>query len=201
LSVGANKIIASIGKDGLVKITNENNQVLKEESLFNSSSQNKFNQPKEGSSPINAFSRQKPVLSKEKKGGIDLRSLPIATQQAPFGISAANALRLTPIPLAQLNNEWKQIENMLSAGIVPSTDRIKIYLESCYSSGSSNQETDKVLSCLAQILRMDEERVVLTDPALKEMLVLLESDRATDELRLSLAKIVVQEKEPKALKE
>ncbi len=81
-----------------------------------------------------------------------------------------------------------------------STDRIKEYLKSCCANSAINQEADKILSCLAEILRIEEERVESTEPGLKEMLILLESDKPVNELQLALAKITVEAGEPVAIK-
>ncbi len=98
-----------------------------------------------------------------------------------------------------LDAEWEEIENMLNAGIVPSTDRIKEHLQSCCQEKDFNQEIDNVLSCVADILRLEEERVASTDSALKEVLVLLESDKPVDQMHLALAQITIEPKEPKAI--
>ena len=53
-----------------------------------------------------------------------------------------------------------------------------------------------MLACLADILRLEEERVLPTDPSLKELLVLLESDTSVQDMQLALSKITVYSKEP-----
>lgn len=137
--------------------------------------------------------------NRDAKGGIDMRALPIMTQRMPVSSAVLGAPRLgpgQPLPMAQLNKEWQEIEKVLRAGIVPSTERMRAYLESCCASSSLNQEIDKVLACLAGILRLQEERVCATEPALKEMLALLEADKPAQELRLALGAIMVPEQEP-----
>jgi hypothetical protein len=64
---------------------------------------------------------------------------------------------------------------MLKAGIRPSTDRLQGYVESCAQKENLNAELDKVLSCIADILRQEEEECCPTEPALRQLLVLLES--------------------------
>ncbi len=134
-------------------------------------------------------------------GGIDFRALPAVIQPVPVFKGQFPAGTAPIIPLAELNKEWEQIENMLNAGIAPSTDRIKDYLAACCASSAINQEADKVLSCLADIMRMEEDRVESTEPALKQILSLLESDKPANEMQLALTKITVLGKEPKALPE
>ena len=140
------------------------------------------------------------AITEEDKGGIDLRGLPIVTQPlstpglgvAP-GLGVSSPLSRT-VPVAQLSEEWRQIEQMLAAGIIPSTERIK---EACCQ--QENLDIDKVLACIAGILRLEEERVSSTEPALKEFLVLLESDKTVGELQVALSKITVPAKEPQLL--
>lgn len=85
---------------------------------------------------------------------------------------------------------------MLAAGITPSSERIKEYVQSCSQQPGLNQEIDKVIYCIAGMLRLEEERVENTEPGLKEILSLLESDKPANEMQLALAKITVEAKEP-----
>jgi len=135
------------------------------------------------------------------KGGIDFRALPAVIQ--PMGILPGQlpAGRVSVIPLAELNNEWLQIENMLNAGMTPSSDRLKIYLQSCCQKQDLNQDIDKVLACIADIFRLEEEKVAGTDLSLKEMLTLLESDKPASEMQVALAQITVEAKEPKLIEQ
>ena len=129
-------------------------------------------------------------------GGIDFRTLPVVTQPAlinnPFLRDSPlpvfdNSLRPstslgTPfgrrgqsLPNINLDTEWQQIQKMLNAGITPSTERIKEYVQACSQSANINEEIDKVLSCIADILRLEEESCLPTEAGLKELLVSLES--------------------------
>jgi hypothetical protein len=131
------------------------------------------------------------------KGGIDLRALPIVTQPMP----AMPGVNLSAPPLSQhninLDTEWQEIQNILNAGIIPSCERIKEYLEASCKSQDCSQRIDNALSCLADILRLEEDRVASTEPVLKELLVLLESDKPANEMQLALSKIAVSPKEPR----
>jgi anti-sigma regulatory factor (Ser/Thr protein kinase)/GGDEF domain-containing protein len=141
----------------------------------------------------------KTVAYRDSKGGIDFRALPAVTQ--PMGIiSGRLPAGVAPvIPLKELNNEWRQIENMLNAGITPSSDRLKGYLQSCYQKEDFNQDIDKVLSCIAGIFRFEEERADGTDPSLKEILAILESNKPASDMQVALAQITVEAKEPKLI--
>jgi hypothetical protein len=143
-----------------------------------------------------AVSSSSAVEVPSDKGGIDLRALPIVTQPV-----AASALTLNPLLLTlqniNLREEWAEIERMLKADIVPSTQRLKEYLEVCCSrQDDMAPEIDKVLNCIADILRLEEERVSLTDSSLRDILVLLESDKSAQELQVALSSIAVAAKEP-----
>jgi hypothetical protein len=126
------------------------------------------------------------------KGGIDLRTLPIVTQPmaAPLPALSMN----TRVPLSaqeakELEEEFGAIEKMLNAGIIPSTDRLKDYLGNCYDKQGLEASVDKVLACIADILRLEEERCLSTETALKELLQLLESDKPQEQFKLSLNSI------------
>ena len=137
-----------------------------------------------------------PATEKEP-GGIDFRALPIVTQ--PVG--AASPLTLNPPALTlknvNLEKEWSEIQRMLNAGIIPSSQRIKEYLQSCCTKQEDiTQEIDKVLSCIADILRLEEERCQPTEAALKELLVLLESHKPPKDMRVDLINIACLPKDP-----
>jgi len=124
--------------------------------------------PQSGSSPI--------IDSKAEKGGIDFRALPIISK--PMLINPGVNLNLNftaPIPAAELENERGKITNMLGAGIIPSSERIADYLISSYQKKDGfNQEVDNVFSFVADILRIEEERVLPTEPAFRQILSMLE---------------------------
>ena len=70
---------------------------------------------------------------------------------------------------------------MLAAGIIPSTDRIMEYVQASCLKG--DPDTQKVVSCIADILRLEEERCSLTEAQLKDILIVLESGRTAQELK------------------
>ena len=151
------------------------------------------------SSPLEQKTKIQQLMPTADKGGIDFRGLPI-TVQPMLATGKSVDLSFNPnLVNFNLNKEWAEIENMLKAGIVPSSERIKEYLQSCCQKKEISQEVDKILACIADILRLQEERVVSTDLSLKEMLALLESDKPVNEMQLVLAKIIVEEKEPELI--
>ena len=136
-----------------------------------------------------------------KPGGIDLTALPIVTQ------SALNQPLITNMPIASsalnlninLENELKQIQAMVNAGIMPSSERIREYAlasSSLQKEEGYAQEIGRILGCIAEILRLEEDRGVSTALALKEMLILLESDKPARDVQFALSKITVMPKEP-----
>jgi len=137
-----------------------------------------------------------PVVS--DKGGIDLRTLPITTQPV-LSVATGSIPALSPLTSINLGESLGQMQNMLKAEIIPSSERIKEYLQSCCGKKNMDQEIDKILVCIADILRLQEERVVSTDLSLKEMLALLESNRPANEMQIVLAKIIIEGKEPVAI--
>jgi hypothetical protein len=151
-----------------------------------------------------AASETSAATPKDGKGGIDFRALPIVTQpmQPPLG-----TVPLERVPFSSggdsplLDKEWREIENMLNGGIIPSTQRIKEYLEASCEGPDCAKRIEKVLSCIADILRLEEERCCSTEQSLKEFLVLLESDKSGNELRAALSKIDVLPKEPILIEE
>ncbi|MFA5345415.1 MAG: metallophosphoesterase [Candidatus Omnitrophota bacterium] len=133
----------------------------------------------------------------EGPGGIDFRALPIVNQPVNTAI-----LKLSAADLARLNNinidsEWSQIQNMVNAGIIPSSQRIKEYMLACCLRKNSGSQISRVLGCIADILRIEEDRVLDTDVELKSILTLVESGRPESELQLGLSKIEILPQEPR----
>ena len=135
-----------------------------------------------------------------KSGGIDFRVLPIARQPAATAVS----LNLKALPTVSRGDfrpdaEWLQIQKMLDAGIVPSAGRIKEYLQNCCVRDDFDLQIDKVLNSVADILRIEEEQVSPTEPAFKEILVVLESGRSAVQIRPMLNNIAALATEPKLI--
>ncbi|MFA4887969.1 MAG: hypothetical protein WC628_00110 [Candidatus Omnitrophota bacterium] len=119
-------------------------------------------------------------------GGIDFRSLPIVTQAMSNLSLNATRIPLSRLDTINLSQEWREIERILNSGITPSAERIKEYVQVSCLKGDLDQ--DKVVSCIADILRQEEERAgeknySSTDLVLKDILVVLESGRSNHELK------------------
>jgi len=146
-------------------------------------------------------------IAEDKKGGIDMRSLPKYTkvERVATGSPLVKQGQSPPATEASAgrsgtgsvsDKEWQEIERMASSGIAPSCERIREYLLSLQD---PNSQIDKVLACIAGILRQEEEKVCSTEAALREILVLLESGKPVNELRLALINIQVLAKEPQLI--
>jgi len=129
-------------------------------------------------------SASSPVTPQAQKapGGIDFRALPIVTQA--IGNLSANISHNSMQEMANMNlrQEWSDIERMVNAGITPSSERIKEYLQASCSKGNVDNDIDKVISCISDILRQEEECCHQTDATLKDILVVLESTGSGAEL-------------------
>jgi len=130
--------------------------------------------PKRVSSPLIA-----PKL--DAKGGIDFRTLPIVTQALSNLRLNASRISLGRLESINLDQELKDIQKMIGVGITPSAERIKEYVQlSCLK---GNPDIKKVVSCIANILRLEEERCCSSDVMLKDMLIVLESTSSPEELK------------------
>ncbi|TAM35468.1 hypothetical protein EPN54_06130, partial [bacterium] len=133
-------------------------------------------------------------------GGIDMRSLPKYTKVEKIAGSSP-LVKHGQSPSATVtvsDKEWQEIERMANSGIAPSCERLREYLLSLKDPDS---QIDKVLACIAGILRQEEEKACGTESSLKEILILLESDKPANELRLALAKVEIASKEPQLIEQ
>jgi hypothetical protein len=107
------------------------------------------------------------------KGGIDFRALPAISQRAgALNLSAAEVARLSAI---DADAELARLQKMLNAGVAPSNDRVREYVLACCLKQPQGQGMAKVLGCIASVLRLEEERVVDTDPSLRNLLAVVGS--------------------------
>jgi hypothetical protein len=142
-------------------------------------------------------------ISTQGPGGIDFRVLPITTQ--PAGMTVIQGKMIAGKAVAgiiandRLDGEWKDIEDMLNGDIMPSVERIKEYLSLSCKTKDCQARINQVLNGVAEMFRLEEERSSRTDAALKQLLVLLESERPANELESGLAKINVAPGEVQAI--
>jgi hypothetical protein len=127
-------------------------------------------------------------MSKDGFGGIDFRFMPIVTQSMTNLKAGIGVIPQAALKNINLTREWSDIKQLVNAGITPSAERLKDYLAASCFKGELNGDMNKITSCIADILRMQEETCSLTDPTLKDILVVLGSGRSGEELKLAFAK-------------
>ncbi len=110
------------------------------------------------------------------KGGVDFANLPIMTQ--PFANAPLLRAPQQLIPAAELDAVWGQMQKMVKAGIRPSNERLIEYAFSCCQQRHGAEGVEKVLACIADILRMEEEEATQTDAQLMQLLTQLEAQPA-----------------------
>jgi len=135
-----------------------------------------------GAGMVSEVLPQKPLPGKNSFGGIDFRALPIVTQAVSNLRAPINATNMGVLQRMNLSEEWGQIEQMVSGGIIPSSERIKEFLQASCAQGSAERDVEKVISCISDILRQEEESCCLTDNTLRDILVVLEATPQGSEL-------------------
>jgi len=124
------------------------------------------------------------VPEQNTPGGIDFRAIPIVTQAIG---NLSGGIRLNKDLAARLSSlnldaELGQMQKMVDSGISPSSQRVKEYVQSSCLQGKAVGDMDKVILCIADILRLEEERCCSTDPTLRDILVVLESQKSSQQL-------------------
>ena len=126
-------------------------------------------------------------ISEEKKGGIDFRFLPIVTQAMDNLKASIKTMPRDGLRRMNLTKEWSDIERLVDSGITPSAERLKDYLAASTFKNNINNDMDKIVSCISDILRMEEESCFATDPTLKDILVVLGSGRSGEDLKMAFS--------------
>ena len=67
--------------------------------------------------------------------------------------------------------------------MIPSTERIKDYIQASYIKGSPDKDMEKVVFCIAEILKTEEMSYTETDPVLEDILASLDSPTTPQELK------------------
>ena len=118
-------------------------------------------------------------------GGIDFRFLPIVTQSMDSLKASIRSMPGNTLQRMNLAQEWSDIERLLNSGITPSAQRLKEYLAASCFKGNFDSDMEKIVSCISDILRMEEQSCCTTDPTLKDILVVLGSGRSAEELKIA----------------
>jgi len=138
--------------------------------------------PDTASSPVDKLETS---YSPANTGGIDFRFLPIVTQSMDSLGKSIRAMPQVGLQRINLAQEWSDIERLVSSGITPSAERLKEYLAASCFKGNLDRDMEKIVSCISDILRMQEETCCVTDPTLKDILVVLGSGRSGEELKVA----------------
>ena len=112
--------------------------------------------------------------NQDAKGGIDFRSLPVTAENAD--VSGGKILSSRPaavIPAAALDRQWNAIRDLIASGKIPAARKIRDYW--FFAGGSGSGEKKKIVCCVMEIMRMEEEYAVPCEPGLLELLKALES--------------------------
>ena len=118
-------------------------------------------------------------------GGIDFRSLPIVSQ-AMTNLSANlrdSHLRGQSLNNVNLDEEWRSIERLESSGIKLSPERLREFAQAACAKDAIGEVRDKIILCISDILRQEEDTCCETDPVLRDILVVLESVSQPKELK------------------
>jgi hypothetical protein len=124
-----------------------------------------------------------PASRGDTLGGIDFRYLPIVTQAIGNLHSVLSSISLTRLRNVNISSEWQEIERLVNSGITPSTERIKEFVQAAAIRSDTDSDMSTVVSCIADIFRLEEECCEHSDPTLKDILIVLESGRNSQELR------------------
>lgn len=109
-------------------------------------------------------------------GGIDLRYINMATQAKQ--VSAREAFKmpeLSKLKAIDITKEGTEINRMLEANILPSSDRVIAYVSACYLRNDSDGDIADAVSCLVDYFQLEEMQDVDSNPNLKAFLSVIES--------------------------
>ncbi|MFA5117530.1 MAG: hypothetical protein WC695_01625 [Candidatus Omnitrophota bacterium] len=122
------------------------------------------------------------ILRKDDMGGIDFRFLPMVTQAITNFTANMSGLSRGRLLKVDLTGEWQEIERVSSSGIDVCPQRLQEFTYAAYVQNASARYKDKIILCIARILRQEEDSCCETDPVLGDILVVLESIQEPQEL-------------------
>ncbi|MDD4894860.1 MAG: hypothetical protein PHW54_06060, partial [Candidatus Omnitrophica bacterium] len=114
-------------------------------------------------------------------GGIDFRNLPIVKKAVGNLKPAIGSTDINRLKSINLDREWQEIESLVSSGAIPKAERLKTYIQASCCNGDMN--VDKVISCIADIMKIEEEGYLPTEPMLIDILITLESANSPQQLK------------------
>ena len=118
-------------------------------------------------------------------GGIDFRALPIVSYASSALKSSIVSSPIAKLDNSSLSKEVLAIQKMVEAGIAPSEERIKDFVQasSALEAGSLADARQKAVLWIAEVLRSQEEECCASSAILKDMLVVLDSGVSEKELK------------------
>jgi CheY-like chemotaxis protein len=175
-----NQKIASliIRKNGESIVVNENGGyiMVKRDHLVMVSPDKKVATSK--SAPLVFLVQKARVMSREEwdsgapvdTGGVDFRALPAVVQPMVNPAAGVNPAGL--ISLRDLDRQWSDIQSKIYQGEMPYQE-IKKYASACCARQDAAKQLERVFEGITNILKMEEDRALLTNPQLKEILACL----------------------------
>ena len=128
-----------------------------------------------------------PQEDRTDTGGIDFRYLPIVTQSLDNLQASIRSIPASSLQSLDLIREWSDIGRLVNSGIIPSSERLKEYLAASFFKENLDNDLEKIVACIAGILRSQEASFSLTDQTFKDILVVLGSGKITEKLKLVVA--------------
>lgn len=127
-----------------------------------------------GSSPTSS----KNLDGEEKRGGIDFTRINMIIQ--PQLHSLKTNFKLPERQLLQrmdIDTENNEIQNLMRAGILPSSQRLIEYITAYYLCNAGRGKIDNAVGCIVDYFKLEEENCYSTDEIVKNLLVLIESGK------------------------
>ena len=111
--------------------------------------------------------------SLDTPGGVDFRSLPIGGQSGQVPVLMPQLQQLAAnSKIKDLDQEWSRIRGEMLAPEMP-YNRIKEYIAVCLSRPDCRNKLGQAVSCIIDILRMEEDQALATNQELKDILMCL----------------------------
>ncbi len=113
-----------------------------------------------------------------KTGGVDFRAMPLPS---PMGAIDLNTLQIGHLENANPTELWKQVTTMVDDGVIPASEQIAACAKLLCRGKDCRANADKLRSCIAGMMRLQEERVIPTEELLKQVLIALECTIPVDD--------------------
>ena len=118
------------------------------------------------------------VDRKADTGGIDFRYINMVTQAQLISMRDNFKMpQLSKLKAIDLDKDKAELDKMLAAKILPSSDRVINYVSACYLRSGNDTDMSSGMSCLVDYFRLEESLDADSAPQLKAFLAVIESDR------------------------